>query len=177
MSDRPARPAPDTAPSVLDEVLSANEEYASAFESGMLPAPPARHLAVVTCMDARILPLGVFGLEPGDAHIVRNAGGRVSDDVLRSLLVSTHVLGVRAIAVVHHTECGMSRFSDDELRAIVEGATGESAAGIDFQAIPAGDAALREDVDRIRSSRLFAPGIEVRGYEYDVRTGRLRELA
>jgi carbonic anhydrase len=169
--------APTTATSIFDEVLAANDSYAEGFESGMLPAPPARHLAVVTCMDARILPLGVFGLEPGDAHIIRNAGGRVSDDVLRSLLVSTHVLGVRAIAVVHHTECGMARYTDDQLRATVEGATGESAAGIEFQAIHDGDAALVEDLERIRASRLFPPDIEVRGYEYDVRTGRLRELA
>jgi carbonic anhydrase len=128
-------------------------------------------------MDARILPLGVFGLEPGDAHIIRNAGGRVSDDVLRSLLVSTHVLGVRAIAVVHHTECGMARYSDAELRQAVEEATGESAAGIEFQAIDDGDLALEEDLERIRESRLFPSDIEVRGYEYDARTGKLRELA
>jgi carbonic anhydrase len=161
---------------VLDEVLVANEAYAATFESGMLPAPPARHLAVVTCMDARILPLGVFGLEPGDAHIIRNAGGRVSDDVVRSLLVSVHVLGVREIAVVHHTECGMARYSDTELQAAVEEATGQAAVHIDFQAIGDVEQAMHEDLERIRSSPLFPPYVEVRGYEYDVRTGRLREL-
>lgn len=160
---------------ILDEVLAANERYSASFESGMLPAPPARHLAVVTCMDARILPLGVFGLEPGDAHIIRNAGGRVSDDVLRSLLVSIHVLGVRAIAIVHHTECSMARFGEPELRAIVEDATGGSTAGIEFQVIADAEGALREDLERIGASHLVPDGVEVRGYEYDVRTGRLRE--
>jgi carbonic anhydrase len=127
-------------------------------------------------MDARILPLEVFGLEPGDAHIVRNAGGRVSDDVLRSLLVSTHLLGVREIAVVHHTECGMTTRTDEEMRAVVEEATGASAAGIAFQAITDPDQAMRDDLELVRSSALFPAGVEVRGYEYDVRTGRLRPL-
>jgi carbonic anhydrase len=171
-SENPAR----TANTVLDEVLVANEAFADTFQSGMLPAPPARHLAVVTCMDARILPLGVFGLEPGDAHIIRNAGGRVSDDVVRSLLVSVHVLGVREVAVVHHTECGMARYSDAELQAAVEQATGQPAADIDFQAIDDVEQAMHDDLELIRSSPLFPPDVEVRGYEYDVRTGRLREM-
>ncbi len=161
-------------PTALDEVLAANELYAASFESGMLPAPPARHLAVVTCMDARILPLEVFGLEPGDAHIIRNGGGRVSADALRSLLVSVHVLGVREIAVVHHTECSMARFTDAELQATVGAASGHPADAIEFQAIEDADQAMRDDLDRIRTSRLFPADVDVRGYEYDVRTGRLR---
>jgi len=154
--------------SVFDELLAANRAYAEGFGKGDLPAPPARHLAVVACMDARILPLEVFGLAPGDAHVLRNAGGRVTDDVLRSLLVSTHVLGVRAIAVVHHTECGMVRNSDAELRD----ATGTD---IEFHAIADPDAALRDDVERVRAAPL-PEGTEVHGLRYDVRTGLLERL-
>jgi carbonic anhydrase len=161
---------------VLDEVLRANEAFAASFRSGALPAPPARHLAVVTCMDARIVPLEVFGLEPGDAHVVRNAGGRVSDDVLRSLLVSIHLLGVRAVAVVHHTECGMRGQTDEEMRAAVEQATGASAAGVDFQAVTDAERAMHDDLERLRSSPLVPAEVDVRGYEYDVRTGRLHRL-
>ena len=161
---------------VLDEVLQANAAFAADFGIGDLPAPPSRHLAVVTCMDARILPLSVFGLEAGDAHILRNAGGRVSDDVLRSLLVSTHVLGVRAIAVVHHTECGMIRTSDAEIRAKVLEGSGRDPGDIDFMAIGDADADLRSDVKRITGTGLLPPGTEVRGFRYDVRTGLLAEI-
>ena len=162
--------------SVLDDVLRSNAAFAESFGSGDLPAPPSRHLAVVTCMDARILPLTVFGLDVGDAHILRNAGGRVTDDVLRSLLVSTHLLGVRAIAVVHHTECGMVNASDDDIRRAVTEGSGREPTGIEFHAIsdPAGD--LRGDVERLRGSALFPSGTEVRGFVYDVRSGRLHEV-
>lgn len=154
--------------SVFDDVLAANARFAEGFGHGHLPAPPAKHLAVVTCMDARIMPLTVFGLENGDAHIIRNAGGRVTDDTLRSLLVSTHVLEVRSIAVVHHTECGMVRYSNEQLRQI-------TGADIDFAAIADPDADLVGDVERLRAAPL-AEGTEVRGYVYDVRTGRLRQV-
>jgi carbonic anhydrase len=162
--------------SALDDVLAANERFASAFTAGDLPAPPGSHLAVLTCMDARILPLGVFGLELGDAHVLRNAGGRVTDDVLRSLLVSTHVLGVRAIAVVHHTLCGMRATTDDELRAKVTEATGHSPGDLEFHAVTDADADLRSDVERLTQSGLLPAGTDVRGYEYDVQTGRLRQV-
>jgi carbonic anhydrase len=160
---------------IIDEILAANEAFVSTFVAGDLPAPPRRHLAVLTCMDARILPLTVFGLENGDAHIIRNAGGRVTDDALRSLLVSTHVLGVRSIAVVHHTQCGMSSYTDAQLKAIVEESTGHSADGIAFHAIEGDeDTAIRGDVARLTGSELLVPGTEVHGFQYDVRTGRLR---
>jgi carbonic anhydrase len=126
-------------------------------------------------MDARILPLEVFGLAPGDAHVIRNAGGRVSQDALRSLLVSVHVLGVHSVAVVHHTECGMARFSDAEIRSQVETATGHDAGDVAFLAIEDAETAMAGDVALLRSSPLLA-GVDVRGYEYDVRTGRLRQL-
>jgi carbonic anhydrase len=161
---------------VLDEVISANAAFAKEFGSGDLPAPPSRHLAVVTCMDARIMPLAVFGLEAGDAHILRNAGGRVTDDVLRSLLVSTHVLDVREIAVVHHTECGMVRYTDSQIRDKVREGSGTDPGNLEFFAIGDADQALRADVKRLTGSALFPPGTEVRGFVYDVRTGRLREV-
>ena len=162
--------------SVLDEVLAANDAYAAGFTAGELPAPPSRALAVLTCMDARILPLGVFGLTAGDAHILRNAGGRVTNDALRSLLVSVHVMGVRSIAVVHHTECGMTRFSEDELRSLVEAGCGRSPGDLRFHPIGDPEQALRHDVAELTGSGLFPPDVDLRGFEYDVRTGRLRQV-
>lgn len=162
--------------SALDDILAANDRFAAAFTSGDLPAPPSDHLAVLTCMDARIMPLSVFGLKIGDAHILRNAGGRVTEDAVRSLLVSTHALGVRAIAVVHHTYCGMKTATDDELRRLVEEGSGRSVGDLQFHAITDADAALREDVGRLTGSGLLPPGTEVRGFEYDVQTGRLRPV-
>ena len=161
---------------LLDEVLAANARFAESFGSGGLPAPPSRHLAVVMCMDARIMPLAVFGLEAGDAHILRNAGGRVTDDVLRSLLVSTHLLEVRAIAVVHHTECGMTRYADTEIREAVREGSGTDPGNLEFYAIADPEAALRADVKRLTASALLPPETEVRGFVYDVRSGRLREV-
>ena len=154
----------------FDDLLEANDRFASQFTAGALPAPPARGLAVLTCMDARILPLAVFGLESGDAHIIRNAGGRVTVDAFRSLLVSTHVMDVRAIAVIHHTECGMTKFTDQELRE----RTG--ADHVDFRAIADPETSLREDVATLCESALFPDGTEIHGFEYDVRTGRLRRV-
>jgi carbonic anhydrase len=162
--------------SVLDEVLDANTRFADSFAAGDLPAPPSRHLAVLTCMDARILPLTVFGLDIGDAHVLRNAGGRVTDDALRSLLVSTHVLGVRAIAVVHHTLCGMASLDDEQFRAKVEEGSGRSPGDLAFHAIGDPEEALRHDVGILTGSGLFPPGTEIRGMVYDVQTGRLRPV-
>lgn len=165
-----------TAVNVLDEVLAANAVFAEGFVAGQLPAPPARHLAVLTCMDARIMPLSVFGLKIGDAHILRNAGGRVTDDALRSLLVSTHVLGVREIAVVHHTLCGMTTMNDEQLADVVEAGSGHRPEGIAFHAISDMEQSLREDVGRLTGSRLLPPGTQVMGLQYDVQTGRLRQV-
>jgi carbonic anhydrase len=162
--------------SVLDEVLAANEAFAANFGDGELPAPPGRHLAIVTCMDARIVPLSAFGLKIGDAHVLRNAGGRVTEDVLRSLLVSTHALGVREIAVVHHTECGMAKVTDEQLRDTIERSTGNRPGAIAFHPILDPDADLRADVARLTRSELLPEGTQVRGFEYDVRTGRLRTV-
>jgi carbonic anhydrase len=162
--------------SPLDDVLAANGRYAATFTAGKLPAPPASHVAVLTCMDARILPLNVFGLEQGDAHVLRNAGGRVTDDVLRSLLVSSHVLGVRHVAVVHHTLCGMRGATNAELAAKVEEGSGTSPGDLEFLAVTDAEEDLRADVAKLVDSGLFPPDTEVRGYEYDVETGRLRRV-
>lgn len=160
----------------FDDLLAGNAEHAAAFTAGTLPAPPARGLAVLTCMDARILPLATLGLSVGDAHVVRNAGGRVSDDALRSLLVSTHTMGVRAIAVVHHTQCGVARMSDEEFHRMVADATGHDLGPIRLLAIGDPDQALADDVDALASSPLFPPGTSVAGFRYDIATGRLDQV-
>lgn len=159
--------------SVFDELLAANERHVAGFTGGQLPAPPARALAVLTCMDARILPLDVFGLASGDAHVIRNAGGRATDDALRSLLVSTHVMGTRAVAVVHHTECGMTKLTDADFAATIERATGHSPGDLPLYAIEDPDAALEGDVTWLAESPLLPAGTEVAGFLYDVRTGVL----
>jgi carbonic anhydrase len=161
----------------LDDVLRANADFAEAFRDGDLPAPPSRHLAIVTCMDARIMPLSVFGLDLGDAHILRNAGGRVTDDVLRSLLVSSHLLGTRSFAVVHHTRCGMITNSDSDIRAAVRDGSGRDPGNLEFFAIADPEADLRADVKRITTAGLFPPDVDVRGFIYDVGDGHLREVA
>lgn len=160
----------------LDDILAANERFAEQFASGDLPAPPLRHLALVTCMDARIVPLSAFGLEVGDAHVLRNAGGRITDDMLRSLLVSSHLLDTRSIAVVHHTQCGMVSNTESQIRDAVRRGSGRDPEGLDFFAIADPEADLRADVKRITGSGLFPPDIEVRGFIYDVSTGRVREV-
>lgn len=159
--------------SVFDELLAANARYVAGFTSGRLEAPPTRHLVILTCMDARMLTSDVFGLAVGDAHVLRNAGGRVTDDALRSLLVSTHILGTRAVAVVHHTECGMAKITDAAFAATIEEATGHSPGDLPLHAIEDPGAALEDDVAALAGSPLFPAGTEVAGFFYDVRTGVL----
>ena len=158
------------------EILERNRTFAEAFQFGGLPAPPAERLAVITCMDARILPLGVFGLEAGNAHIIRNAGGRVTGDVLRSLAVSTHVLGVRYVAVVHHTECGMARATEEELRRVVREATGADTDDVEFGTIADLRQSVLHDVELVRRSPMLSDDLLVAGFLYDVRTGLLEPL-
>src|SRR5579864_464213 len=117
---------------VAQEFRKANEAYAATFEKGNLPMPPARHVAVVTCMDARLHPARFLGLELGDAHVIRNAGGRVSDDALRSLVISQQLLGTNEVVVIHHTDCGMLTFSNDDLRAKIKQDLHANADDIDF---------------------------------------------
>jgi carbonic anhydrase len=153
------------------DIIDANRRYASDFTLGHLSAPPRRHLAVVTCMDARIDPLAILGLEAGDAHVMRNAGARVTDDVLRSLVKSVNQLGVTRVAVMHHTDCGAAKIVLSELRAKVTEATGNDPADVDFHLIDDQDDALRADVDALRRYPYLPAGTEVLGLLYDVTTG------
>lgn len=157
-----------THPPWIDELLTANASYAGHFALGDLEARAARAVAVVTCIDTRIEPLGMLGLVPGDAKIMRNAGGRVTDDVLRSLVLAVKLLGVERVVVIHHTECALAGTTDDELRA----ATGSDAAWLG--AMPDAEQALADDVQRVRDSAIVGPSVAVEGLVYDVRTGLLR---
>ena len=162
---------------VLAEVLGANERYAADFTKGDLPLPPARRLAVLTCMDARLDPAKALGLEEGDAHVIRNAGGRASDDALRSLIISYTLLGTREFLVIHHTDCGMVTFTNEQLREQLRRDMKADASAIDFLPFTDLDASVRQDVATVRSSPLIPDDITVSGFVYDVATGRLREVA
>ena len=162
--------------SALDELLAANEGYAASFTKGDLPVPPARKVAVLTCMDARLDPEKFLGLEEGDAHLIRTAGGRASDDAIRSLVISYKLLGTREFLVIHHEDCGMMTHTNEEIREALRRDLNADASGIDFLPFTDLDESVREDVQAIRSSPLIAEDIEVRGLVYDVKTGRLREV-
>lgn len=162
--------------SVLPELLAANEKYAANFTKGDLPAPPAKHVAVLTCMDARLIPAKFLGLQEGDAHVIRNAGGRASEDAIRSLVISNELLGTREFMVIHHTDCGMLSFTNDDLRQKLRNDLGVDASGIDFLPFSDLDESVRQDVATIRSSPLIPDDIPVSGFVYDVHTGKLREV-
>ena len=153
------------------DLLDANAAYAEGFDLGDLPAPPGRHLAVVTCMDCRIDPLAILGLEPGDAHVMRNAGARVTGDVLRSLVKSVLQLGVERVAVMHHTDCGAAKIVLAELRAVVTERTGNDPVDVEFHLIDDPEAALRDDIEALRTHPFLPDGLEVIGLRYDVKTG------
>ncbi len=155
--------------SEIDRLLAANEAYAAARQPGAGDARPNRHLAVVTCMDTRIDVYAVLGLAVGEAHVLRNAGGRVTDDVLRSLALSCHVLDVDTVVVMQHTRCGLAGTTDEDLRALT---------GADVEFLPIDDhrAALREDVQRLTATPYLAPVRHVAGLIYDVETGRLEDV-
>jgi carbonic anhydrase len=157
----------------VDDLLAANARYAERFDGGGLGAVPARHLAVLTCMDTRLDVFAMLGLRLGDAHVLRNAGGRVTDDVLRSLIVSIEVLGTTAVAVIQHTDCGMTKTTDDELRALVRSRRGADPEPVRFLTIDDHFDTLQADVATLRKSPFLPPDLEVRGFLYDVRTGRL----
>lgn len=155
------------------EFLKANEAYAASFNKGDLPMPPARHVAVLTCMDARLHPARFLGLELGDAHVIRNAGGRASDDAIRSLVISEQLLGTNEVVVIHHTDCGMLTFSNDDLRAKVKQDLHANADNIDFLPFKDLEQSVRDDVATIKSSPLIPDNVEVSGFIYDVRSGKL----
>lgn len=158
---------------VLPELLEANRRYAAGFTKGSLPMPPARHVAILTCMDARLDPARMLGLEEGDAHIIRNAGGRPTEDAIRSLVISQLLLGTREVVVIHHVDCGMLSFSNDELRQKIRADLGADASDIDF--LPFSDLAqsVRDDVAELRRSPLLLKDAPISGFIYDVKSGRL----
>ncbi|MFN8589961.1 MAG: carbonic anhydrase [Thermomicrobiales bacterium] len=160
---------------VVDEVLAANEHYAANFTKGHLPMPPGRKFAVVACMDARLDPARVLGLEEGDAHVIRNAGGRAVD-ALRSIAISQRLLGTEEVIVIHHTDCGMLTFDNATLHQKLHDDLGADATHIDFLPFSDLEQSVREDVELIRESPLTPVGLAVRGFIYDVRTGRLQEV-
>jgi carbonic anhydrase len=161
--------------SVTDELLRNNADYAAVFQAGDLPLPPATQVAVVACMDARLNPYGVLGLSEGDAHIIRNAGGVVTDDAIRSLTISQRLLGTREIILIHHTDCGMLTFNDDDIKAAVEKDTGLRPP-FALEAFPDLDEDVRQSIRRIQTSPFIPNKESVRGFVYDVRTGQLREV-
>ncbi len=162
--------------SELDGMLAANRDFQNDFKAGDAPMPPARKVAIVTCMDARIHPEQALGLAIGDAHMIRNAGGRVSDDALRSLVISSRLLGTNEFAVIHHTDCGMVTFTNDDLRTKLREETGEDTSHIDFLPFPDLEQSVRDDVAAILASPLIDDSIPVSGYIYSVRTGGLDQV-
>ena len=138
--------------------------------------PPARGAAIVTCMDARLHPSKFLGLGLGDAHVIRNAGGRASDDAVRSLIISSRLLGTNEFAVIHHTDCGMLTFSNDDLRGKLADETGADASGIDFLPFPDLEQSVRDDVATIKASPFIDKDISVSGFVYDVKTGSLTRI-
>lgn len=161
--------------STTDELLEANKRYAENFTKGDKPMPPARKAAIVACMDARIETGRLLGLEEGDAHVIRNAGGVVTDDVIRSLAISQRLLGTEEIILVHHTDCGMQTFSDDELKARIEDDTGlRPHFALEAFADPEED--VRQSMRRIQASPFVPRKDRVRGFVYDVKSGLLDEV-
>lgn len=161
--------------SASDELLRANSEYTKTFDRGDLPMPPRRRLAVVTCMDARIVPSRQLGLQEGDAHVIRNAGGRARD-ALRSLIISQRLLGTNEIAIIHHTDCGMATFTNPDLHAKVKQDLGVDSSAMDFLPFSEVGESVREDVAFLLSSPLIADDVVIRGFVYDVKTGKLNEV-
>ena len=161
--------------SAIDELLENSERYAQSFEGGDLPIPPAKKVAIVTCMDARLSPYVMLGLREGDAHVIRNAGGVVTDDEIRSLAISQRLLGTEEIMLIHHTDCGMLTFSDDDFRAQLQQDTGVKPQWA-AEAFADLDDDVRQSIARIKASPFIPHKDEVRGFVYDVETGQLREV-
>jgi carbonic anhydrase len=158
-----------------DELLANNERYAATF-GGPLPLPPSKHVAVVACMDARLNIYGALGLNEGDAHVIRNAGGVVTDDEIRSLAVSQRLLGTTEIILIHHTECGMLTFTDDDFKASIQQETGIKPEWA-VEAFTDLDEDVRQSIARIKANPFIPHKDSVRGFVLDVATGKLREVA
>jgi carbonic anhydrase len=168
---------PPREPASTDELLNAAEKFRDTFTLNELTAAPVRHIVVLACMDARLDLFRLLGLEIGDAHILRNAGGRVTDDMIRSLLLSSHALGTREIVVIHHTGCGLEHRSNDELRERVREGSGGDAAHIDFLPFDDVRASVQNDVQRLRECDLLPPDMATWGAVYDVTDGSLTRVA
>jgi carbonic anhydrase len=160
--------------SVTDELVQKAQSYAEGFDEGDLPMPPGKHVAIVACMDARLTPHGLFGLRLGEAHVIRNAGGVITDDVIRSLTISQRLLGTTEIVLVHHTDCGMLTFTDDAVKAEIAADTGIRPP-FALEAFSDVDADVRQSIARIQASP-FIPHKNVRGFVYEVEKGTLREV-
>jgi carbonic anhydrase len=161
---------------VTNELLQNNEAYAESFDKGDLPLPPAKGVAVEACMDARLNVYGMLGLQEGDAHVMRNAGGVITDDEIRSLAISQRLLGTREIILIHHTDCGMLTFIDDELKQQIQEEAGiKPHFSMEFFTDLEED--VRQSIARIQASPFISNKESVRGFVYEVETGRLRELA
>lgn len=158
-----------------DEFLSNARGYAASFAEGELPMPPAKRVAVIACMDARLNPYGLLGLSEGDAHIIRNAGGVVTEDAIRSLAISQRLLGTEEIVLIHHTDCGMLTFRDDEFRRQIQEDTGIKP-GWAAEAFDDLEADVRQSIERIKASPFIPRKDNVRGFVYDVETGHLDEV-
>ena len=158
-----------------DELVANNAKYAETFDKSELPLPPARKLAIIACMDARVSPYALLGLREGDAHVIRNAGGVVTDDEIRSLAISQRLLGTEEIMVIHHTDCGMLTFNDDDFKAQIEQDTGIKPTWA-AEAFSDLDQDVRQSIARIQASPFVPRKDSVRGFVYEVETGRLREV-
>lgn len=158
-----------------------NVKFVEAFDKGHLPLPPARKALVLACMDARLHPEKALGIDIGDAHVVRNAGGRASDDALRSIAISQRLLGTKEVFIVHHTDCGMLTFNNDDIRQKIKQDLGdeafEEAKEKEFLPFPDLDQSVKDDVKIVQESKLVAPGTQVFGYVYDVKTGKVNQVA
>ncbi len=162
--------------STTDELLQNAERYAEGFDKGDLPLPPGKGVAVVACMDARVNPYGILGLSEGDAHVIRNAGGVITDDEIRSLAISQHLLGTTEIILIHHTDCGMLTFTDDDFKQKLEQEAGERPRW-DANAFAELEGDVGESIRRITESPFIPNKGSVRGFVYEVETGKLREVA
>ena len=162
--------------SVTDDLLRNNERYAETFDKGDLPMPPGKHVTVVACMDARLNVYGMLGLEEGDAHVIRNAGGVITDDEIRSLMISQRLLGTREIILIHHTDCGMLTFRDDEVKGQIQQEVGIKPE-FALEAFSDLEEDVRQSIRRIEANPFIPHKERVRGFVYEVETGRMREVS
>jgi carbonic anhydrase len=158
------------------ELVKASEAFAASFDKGDLEIVPAKPVLVLTCIDARLDPARMLGFDIGDAHVVRNAGGRATDDAIRSATISSWLLGTREFVVIHHTDCGMTKFTDDALHGMIRDATGVDVSDQEYLSFTDPEVSLRDDVTRLRGLKTLPEGVTVAGYLYDVRNGTLREV-